>query len=254
MKAKTAIITGGGRGIGLGISRQLRDDGFNIVVMGSSPFEKYKDVFSDWPEDELLYVQGDVASQDDRKRCINSGVEKFGRIDLLVNNAGVAPNVRADILEMTEESFDRVVGINTKGALFMAQLAARQMIKQQDNSSYKGMIINIGSISSTVSSTNRGEYCISKAGTAMLTTLLADRLAGDGILVYEVSPGVIATDMTAGVKEKYDKLLERGDFPIKRWGLPEDIANAVSVLASGRLGYTTGETIRVDGGFHIRRL
>ena len=166
----------------------------------------------------------------------------------------MAPQVRSDLLEMTEESFDRVVGINTKGNMFLTQAAAKQMLAQPLLGKKRGTIINISSCSAQVSSVSRGEYCVSKAGVAMLTTLYADRLAGEGILVHEVRPGVIATDMTQGVQEKYDKLIADGAFPIARWGTPEDIAGAVSALAGEDFLYTTGNYIDVDGGFHIRRL
>ena len=174
---------------------------------------------------------------------------------MLVNNAGVAPKVRRDLLEMTEESFDHVVGINTKGTMFFTQAVARQMISQTwDYPGKRGTIVNVSSCSAEVSSIGRGEYCISKAGVSMLTTLFADRLAGEGILVNEVRPGVIATDMTAIVKEKYDKMFAEGVFPIARWGTPEDIAGVVSAYASDKFTYTTGNYVDVDGGFHIKRL
>ncbi|MBQ4281708.1 MAG: 3-ketoacyl-ACP reductase, partial [Spirochaetales bacterium] len=200
------------------------------------------------------YVQADISRHDDRLRIVEEAVRLFGRIDVLVNNAGVAPLQRADLLEMTEESFDRVVGINTKGNMFLTQAVARQMICQEPLDGRKGVIINISSCSSVVSSVNRGEYCVSKAGISMLTTLYADRLAPEGILVHEVRPGVIDTDMTSTVHGKYNKLIDEGVFPIARWGKPEDVANAVSALASDKFMYTTGNYIDVDGGFHIRRL
>ncbi len=178
----------------------------------------------------------------------------FGGVHVLVNNAAVAPDVRADLLEMTEESFDRVVGINTKGNMFLTQAVAKQMIAQPPAGKKRGTIVNISSCSAEVSSVNRGEYCVSKAGVSMLTKLYADRLAGEGILVHEVRPGVIATDMTGGVREKYDALIAQGTFPIARWGTPQDVADAVSALCSDKFLYTTGDFINVDGGFHIKRL
>ena len=208
-------------------------------------------------EDEGItvgYVQANVADHNDRLRIVSEAVALFGRIDVLVNNAGVAPLVRADLLEMTEESFDRVVGINTKGNMFLTQAVAKQMIRQEPIEKRKGVIVNISSCSSVVSSTSRGEYCVSKAGISMLTTLYADRLAPEGILVHEVRPGVIATDMTNTVQAKYDKLIADGVFPIARWGTPEDVANAVSALVSEKFLYTTGNYVDVDGGFHIKRL
>ena len=171
-----------------------------------------------------------------------------------MNNAGVAPKVRADLLEMSEESFDRVVGINTKGNMFLTQAVAKQMIRQEPLGGRKGVIVNVSSCSAVVSSISRGEYCVSKAGVSMLTTLYADRLACEGILVHEVRPGVIATDMTGTVKAKYDDLIAKGTFPIARWGQPEDVANAVSALCSDKFLYSTGNYIDIDGGFHIPRL
>ena len=187
---------------------------------------------------------------------VDTAVTKFGGIHVLVNNAGVAPKVRADLLEMTEESFDRVIGINTKGTMFFTQAIARQMISQQmpEGAKKRGTIVNVSSCSAAVSSTSRGEYCVSKAGVSMLTTLYADRLAREGIIVNEVRPGVIATDMTAVVKGKYDKMFAEGVFPIARWGTPEDLAGVVSALCSDDFCYTTGNYIDVDGGFHIQRL
>lgn len=254
--AKTAIVTGGGRGIGFAIAHQLGKDGYDVVILGRSPKEAYKSNLDILLAEGInyLYIQGGIDSPQDRQRCVEETVSKFGRIDVLVNNAGVAPTVRRDLLEMTEESFDRVVGINTKGTMFMTQLVAKQMIKQDIVESKRGIIVNISSCSATVSSTNRGEYCISKAGVSMLTKLYADRLAEEAVFVYEVRPGVIATEMTAQAKEKYDKLIEQGLFPIKRWGLPEDVAQAVSAFCSGKFLYTTGSYIDVDGGFHIQRL
>lgn len=203
---------------------------------------------------DCAYVQANIGSADDRKKILDGALAAFGRVDVLVNNAGVAPKVRADLLDMSEESFDYVVGINTKGNMFLTQLVAKQMISQEPVDGRKGVIVNVSSCSSVVSSTNRGEYCVSKAGISMLTTLYADRLAAEGILVNEVRPGVIATDMTSKVQGKYDALIEKGTFPIARWGTPEDVAGAVSLLCSDRLRYTTGNYIDVDGGFHIQRL
>lgn len=253
---KTAIITGGGRGIGFAIAHKLGKDGYNVVIMGRSEEREYKDTLEMLGAAgiDYIYVQGSIDDGLRRQACVEAAVKRFGRIDVLVNNAGVAPAVRNDLLDMTEESFDRVVGINLKGTLFMSQLVARQMIKQDLVGQKKGVIVNISSISAVVSSVNRGEYCISKAGMGMLTTLFADRLANEGILVNEIRPGVIETDMTSKVKEKYDRLIAEGLFPIKRWGKPEDIANAVSALCSDLYLYTTGTHIYVDGGFHIKRL
>ena len=253
---RTAVVTGASRGIGLAIARQLGLDGMNVVMVATGPREKNSQAIADLENLGITvgYVQADISSHDDRLRIVDEAVRLFGRIDVLVNNAGVAPLQRADLLEMTEESFDRVVGINTKGNMFLTQAVARQMIGQEPLDGRKGVIINISSCSSVVSSVNRGEYCVSKAGISMLTTLYADRLACEGILVHEVRPGVIDTDMTSTVHGKYNKLIDEGVFPIARWGKPEDVANAVSALASDKFMYTTGNYIDVDGGFHIRRL
>lgn len=253
---KTAIVTGSSRGIGFAIAKQLGLDGYNIVMVATGPQEKNQSALDELRAEgiECAYVRADIGKSEDRKRILDGALNAFGRVDVLVNNAGVAPKVRTDLLDMSEESFDYVVGINTKGNMFLTQLVANRMIKQEPSEGRKGVIINVSSCSSVVSSTNRGEYCVSKAGISMLTTLYADRLASEGIIVNEVRPGVIATDMTDKVKEKYDALIEKGIFPIARWGTPEDVAGAVSLLCSDRLRYTTGIYIDVDGGFHIRRL
>ncbi|WP_213975602.1 3-ketoacyl-ACP reductase [Tepidanaerobacter acetatoxydans] len=254
--AKTAIVTGGGRGIGFAISHQMGKDGYDVVLMGRSPEDVYKSNLDILSKEGInyLYIQGGIENACDRQKCVDETIAKFGRIDVLINNAGVAPAERRDLLEMTEESFDHVVGINTKGTMFMTQLVARQMVKQEIKDSKRGIIVNVSSCSAVVSSINRGEYCISKAGVSMLTKLYADRLADEGIFVYEVRPGVIATEMTAKAKEKYDALIQQGLFPIRRWGTPEDVALAVSAFCSGKFLYTTGSYIDVDGGFHIQRL
>lgn len=253
---KTAIITGSSRGIGYAIAKKLGMDGMNVVLLATGPKERYQaslDALTDlgitWH-----YVQGSIDSQVDRERLVHEAFEHFGRIDVLVNNAGVAPKERRDLLDMEEESFDRVVGINTKGTFFLTQLVARQMIAQEQVFAAKGHIVNVGSCSAEVSSVSRGEYCISKAAVSMITTLFADRLASEGIIVNEVRPGVIATDMTSVVTEKYDRMIEDGVFPIARWGRPEDVANMVSLFASDLVLYTTGNYVDVDGGFHIKRL
>ena len=253
---KTAIVTGASRGIGFAIARQLCSEGFNLVMVATGTKEKNAGAIDELEKlgIKVQYVQANIADHDDRLRIVEEAVKAFGRIDVLVNNAGVAPKERADLLTMTEESFDRVIGTNTKGNMFLTQAVANQMIKQEPVNGRRGVIVNISSCSAVVSSTNRGEYCISKAGVPMLTTLYADRLAPEGILVHEIRPGVIDTDMTGTVHEKYDKLIAAGEFPIARWGKPQDIANAVSLLISDKLMYTTGNYIDVDGGFHIRRL
>lgn len=253
---KTAVVTGGSRGIGFAIARQLGEDGFNVVIVDMNNQADYQKNFDeltglgiDW-----VYVQGNICSADDREKVVKTAVDTFGGIHVLVNNAGVAPKVRNDLLEMTEESFDRVIGINTKGTMFFTQRIAKQMISQPIEGKKRGAIVNVSSCSAEVSSIGRGEYCISKAGVSMLTTLYADRLAKEGIIVNEVRPGVIATDMTSVVKDKYDKMFADGVFPIARWGQPEDIAGAVSAFCSDKFLYTTGNYVDIDGGFHIKRL
>ena len=216
---KTAIVTGSSRGIGFAIAKQLGLDGYNIVMVATGPQEKNQHALDELKAMGIncAYVQANIGSADDRKKILDGALAAFGRVDVLVNNAGVAPKVRADLLDMSEESFDYVVGINTKGNMFLTQLVAKQMISQEPVDGRKGVIVNVSSCSSVVSSTNRGEYCVSKAGISMLTTLYADRLASEGILVNEVRPGVIATDMTSKVQGKYDALIEKGTFPIARW-------------------------------------
>lgn len=254
---KVALVTGAARGIGNGIALQLAKDGYNIAIMDVLKEADVEENINDVKESgaDVLYVNGDLTSAKSREEFVAKSIEKYGRIDVLVNNAGVGPKVRMDILETTEESFDFVTDINMKGTFFLTQLVANKMIgfiKEVDD--YRPMIVNIASMSSYVSSVSRGEYCISKAGVSMITKLFADRLAEYGINVYEIRPGIILTPMTAVVKDKYDKLIAEGITPIKRWGYPEDIANAVSAFCSGKFAYSTGEVINVDGGFHIQRL
>ena len=241
---KVAIVTGVASGIGLACAKKLLSNG--IAVVGMSRRSEMAETL----EGDFIYVSGDVSSTQDRNRLVDVALEKFDRVDILVNVAGVAPKVRADLLEMTEESYDYVMNINTKGTLFLTQRVANEMIKRE----IKGAIVNISSMSAYTSSVNRGEYCISKAGASMITTLFADRLAEYGIMVNEVRPGIIATDMTSKVQGKYDALIAGGLLPIQRWGTPEDIASAVYALCDGSLPYMTGQSINIDGGFHIRRL
>jgi NAD(P)-dependent dehydrogenase (short-subunit alcohol dehydrogenase family) len=253
---KTAIITGGSRGIGFAIAMALAKDGFNTVIAGQRDRGDCTENLRKLEEQGkgVLYVRSDVSAGADRERIINEALRAFGGVHVLVNNAGVAPRDRADLLEMSEESFDRVLGTNTRAVMFLTQLAARQMLRQPVEGKKRGTIINIGSCSAEVSSITRGEYCVSKAGISMLTRLYAHRLAGEGIYVHEIRPGIIATDMTGGVKEKYDALIAAGTFPIARWGTAEDVGKAAAVFASDAFLYTTGNYVDVDGGFHIRRL
>lgn len=257
IKEKVALVTGAARGIGNAIAAQLASDGFAIAIMDIFDEENISDNLQKIKKNgkPVIYIKGDITKDADRKNVVNTIMEKYGRIDVLVNNAGVAPKVRMDILETTEESFDFVLGVNLKGTFFMTQLVANVMKDETEKiEGIKPKIVNISSMSAYTSSVQRGEYCISKAGISMITTLFADRLAEYGINVYEVRPGIIMTDMTAKVKDKYDALIEGGITPIKRWGYPEDIAMAVSVFCSDKLNFSTGEVLNVDGGFHIRRL
>lgn len=256
MNNRTAIVTGGSRGIGLAIAKRLAQDGFHITIMATQGADRHRASIEaiEALGAQVLYVRGDIGSAEARARLVAETVSRFGGIHVLVNNAGVGPKVRADLLDMTEESWDHVLGINARGTMFLTQLVAKQMMKQDYVGKKRGAIVNVSSCSAVVSSISRGEYCVSKAGVSMLTTLFADRLAPEGILVNEVRPGVILTDMTSAVKEKYDALIKAGLFPIARWGTPEDVADAVAVLAGDQFLYTTGSYIDVDGGFHIKRL
>jgi 3-oxoacyl-[acyl-carrier protein] reductase len=264
MAAKTdcpvSLVTGAGRGIGRGIAVELAKLGHAVVINYAgnvSAAEECLQLVREAGGDGIM-VQADVASPDDRARLLREVSAVYERIDLLVNNAGVAPNVRADLLEAGEESFDRLISINLKGPYFLTQAVARQMIEQIQRGVASAFgaprIVTITSVSAFTASVNRGDYCVAKAGLAMMTKLFAARLAEFGINVYEIQPGVIATDMTGGVKEKYDKLIEQGAWPIRRWGDPEDVGRAVAAIARGDLPYSTGEVIRVDGGFHLRTL
>lgn len=253
---KLAIVTGASRGIGNAISIKLAKEGYDIVTLGNSSAEvaapglkKIKDAGAD-----VLYVQGDLGDMDARSRLFEKALEK-GNIDLLVNNAAMAPKVRTDILEMSAQSLDEVLKVNLVGAMLLTQAVAKQMVKQVKVAHGPApVIVNISSISAYTASVNRAEYCVAKAGISMTTKLFAARLAEYGIPVYEIRPGIILTDMIAPVKEKYDKLIAEGLTPMNRLGLPEDVANAVWVIAGGQLTYSTGQVLNVDGGFHIRRL
>jgi len=254
---KVALITGGSRGIGYGIAARLAGDGFDIAINGVRGEESVKDVLTDLRKTNaaVLYCQGDISIDADRDRILQQVKSRFGKLNVLVNNAGVAPAERKDILETTEESFDRVISINLKGPYFLTQQTANWMIEQKKaDHSFTGRIINITSISAVVASVNRGEYCISKAGLGMVTQLFAVRLGEFDIPVYEVRPGIISTDMTAAVKEKYDKLFENGLCVQNRWGYPDDVGKAVSALACENFPFSTGQVIMVDGGLTISRL
>ncbi|MEX1019743.1 MAG: 3-ketoacyl-ACP reductase [Litorilinea sp.] len=261
---RIALVTGGGRGIGRGIALALAARGWTVVVnyRGDAKSAAATADAVRAAGGDALTVQADVADANDRTRLIERTLAAYGRIDLLVNNAGMAPRERRDILETTEESYDEVMNVNLKGPYFLTQQVARVMVAQVEAASNtatdatqpRPLIVNIGSISAYAASTNRGEYCLSKAAMGMLTALFADRLAPYGIHVYEVRPGVTETDMTSKVKDRYDQMIAEGMTPIRRWGQPEDMGRAVVAFADGDFPFSTGEIVNVDGGFHLRRL
>jgi 3-oxoacyl-[acyl-carrier protein] reductase len=261
-----ALITGASRGIGRGIALELARIGWDLVVNYASNLPAAQQTAADClsvarTSGKAIRAEicpANIGCSTDRLKLIEFVRSKFARLELLVNNAGVAPDVRADILEATEESFDRLIAINVKGPYFLTQLAAKWMVEQSRTGvppvPFARKIITISSISAYTASVNRGDYCMAKAALSMLTPLYAARLAEHGINVYEIRPGIIATDMTSGVKAKYDQLISQGLTPIKRWGTPEDVGKAVAAIAQDLLPFSTGEVINVDGGFHVRRL
>lgn len=252
-----ALVTGGSRGIGFGCASRLAQLGFDLAINGMRPESKLDTAITQLKElgADVLYCQGDIGSAEARSAMMDRIQAHYGRLNILVNNAGVAPKERKDILEASEESFDYVVGTNVKGPYFLSQLAANWMIQQKESTPGQFFcIINIGSISATVASVNRGEYCVAKAGIAMMTALFAARLGEYDIPVYEIRPGITKTDMTSGVTDKYDALLEQGLCVTKRWGFPEDIGKAVGTLANGDFPYSTGQVILIDGGLTLPRL
>lgn len=250
MNDKVAIVTGSTRGIGAGIAHALAGARYRVVFSGTRPTSD-----QNLPEG-CMYLGCDVSQADQRAALVEGVLSAYGRLDVLVNNAGVAPLERMDLLDTTEESFDRVLGINLKGMFFLSQLAAKAMLacKAKGLEDYAPRIVNISSVSAYTASVNRGEYCVSKAGIAMVTQLFADRLAQEGIPVFEVRPGIIATDMTQAVHEMYEQRIADGVTPIRRFGTPQDVANAVLAACSGLLDFTTGQVLNADGGFHLRRL
>lgn len=251
---KTALITGGSRGIGLGIALELARHKYDIVILDLIDASNAKSEIEKLGVKCLTY-KIDISKAEERKSTVQKLRADLPRLDILVNNAGIAPKVRADILEASEESFDLLMAVNLKGPYFLTQLIAGWMIEVKKTAAdYNPVIVNMSSLSAYTSSIGRGEYCVSKAGVSMMTKLYADRLSEFNIPVFEIRPGIIATDMTAGVKEKYDKLIGEGILPFKRWGLPEDIAKTVTGIAEGYLPYSTGQVLNVDGGFHLRRL
>ena len=260
-----ALVTGGSRGIGRGIALALAAAGWDLLINYNSNAEAAEQTARDCAANAASnkpiraeICQANIAIAEDRARLLAAMREKFGRLDLLVNNAGVAPAQRADLLQSTEESFDRLISINLKGPYFLTQAAANWMIdhlRQNPNDPQgPGQIITISSISAYTASVNRGDYCVSKAGLSMMTALFAARLAEYKINVFEIRPGIIATDMTSAVKEKYDTLLQKDLTPINRWGTPEDIGKAVAAIAGRAFPFSTGEVFNIDGGFHLRIL
>jgi 3-oxoacyl-[acyl-carrier protein] reductase len=254
---RVALVTGGTRGIGLGIARALATEGFDLAVNGIRPDREAAAAVAELQAKgaEVVYLRADVADAADRQALVAAALGRFGRLDVLVNNAGVAPLQRADLFDATEESFDRLISVNVKGAHFLTQIVARHMAdRHRSDRAARGVVVNVSSVSATMASPNRGEYCISKAALAMSSKLWALRLAEEGIDVYEVRPGIIETDMTAAVKEAYDRRIAEGLIPERRWGLPEDVGRAVLSLARGDLSYATGQVVVVDGGLSIERL
>ncbi len=257
MTTKTALITGSSRGIGLGIAHALGKEGYNLVINGvreESEVQEAMAALAGYPGG-VVYARGSIASPADRARIIQTAVDAFGSIEVLVNNAGVAPKERLDLLDTTPESYRYVLDTNLEGPFFLTQEIGRQMAANKRNDpAFQGTIVFVTSISSTVTSVNRGEYCISKAGLSMVSSLFAVRMAAFGIPVYEVRPGVIATDMTSKVQGKYDELFDQGMALQPRWGSPDDVGKAVAALVRGDFGYSTGQVINVDGGMLIDRL
>lgn len=254
---QVAIVTGSSRGIGKAIAEQMSRDGFSVVINYARNQTAADTIVQQITSagGHAIAVQGNIAIQDDRVRLVDAAYETWGRLDVLVNNAGISSLGRNDLLDATEESWDAVFETNLKGPFFLSQYAANAMTKQiQSQAIDSGKIINISSISAFAASTNRADYCIAKAGLTMMTGLYADRLAQSSINVYEIAPGVIKTDMTDGVKQIYDKRIADGLTPIRRWGQPQDVALAVSAITDGKFPFSTGEVFHVDGGFHLRRL
>lgn len=254
---RVALITGGSRGIGYGIAVELAKAGFDLAINGIRPAYEVEGVIAGLKAygGDVIYCPGDVSSGQVRSEIVERIKDHYGRLHVLINNAGVAPKERKDILETTEESFQRLMTTNLEGPFFLSQAIANWMIEQKKpDTAFEGCIVNISSISATIASVNRGEYCIAKAGLSMVTQLFAVRLGAFNIPVYEVRPGIIKTDMTKGVAEKYDKLIDEGLCIQKRWGESSDVGKAVSALASGQFPYSTGQVIMVDGGLSLPRL
>ena len=255
--SQIALITGGSRGIGYGIAHHLARDGLDLAICGVRDASAVKSDMNTLRDlgVEVLYCQRDISNPPAREELIADVKGHFSKLDVLINNAGVASKERKDLLEVSEESFERVLRVNLQGPYFLTQSVANWMIDQKrSETDFRGCIVNITSISSTVVSPDRGEYCVSKAGLSMATQLWAVRLAEFDIPVYEVRPGVVKSDMTAAVKAKYDKLISEGLLLQSRWGLPEDVGKSVAMLVRGELSYSTGQVITVDGGLTVPRL
>jgi NAD(P)-dependent dehydrogenase (short-subunit alcohol dehydrogenase family) len=254
---RNALVTGGSRGIGRGICLELGRLGYSVVVNFATRPDAADEVVAEITGNggQAVAAKGNVGNAEDRAALIQKALDEFGRLDVLVNNAGITSQGRKDLLDATEESWDLVFDTNLKGPFFLSQIAAKEMIRLIGEKSIPdGKIINISSISAHTISTNRADYCMTKAAMGMMTKLFAQRLADEGIQVFEVCPGVIQSDMTAPVKEKYDHLIAEGLWPIRRWGQPSDVAHAVAAIVSDYFPFSTGECFNVDGGFHIRRL
>ncbi|TFF98941.1 MAG: 3-ketoacyl-ACP reductase [Promethearchaeota archaeon] len=261
MKEKVALITGSTRGIGKAIALMMANMGFKIIINGASTNKlsgdyksELEDIYGELFEEFFLFIQADISKAEDRSKIVKKIKDKYNRIDVLVNNAGIAPPIRKDILEASVESFEKLIKINLQGPYFLTRDIANWMITLKDEIlNYQPYIVNISSVSSFASSPDRGEYCISKAGITMMTKLYAHRLAEFDIPVFEIQPGIIKTGMTEPVQEKYTNLIKEGITPLKQWGLPKDVAKAVKAIVSGLMPYSTGDIIHIDGGFHLKR-
>ncbi len=252
-----ALVTGASRGIGRGIALELATRGFFVGVNYAARVDAAEQLVEEIGAGggRAVAIGGDVSSAADRTVLVERMLQEFGRLDVLVNNAGITSPGRKDLLEATEENWDKVFAINLKGPFFLSQLAAKRMIELiRAGKMPAGTIVNISSISAFTASIDRVDYCLSKSAMQMMTQLFAARLADEKINVYELCPGIIESDMTSAVKSKYDRLIGEGLTPIRRWGKPDDVGKAVAAIASGAFAFSTGERIHVDGGFHIRRL
>ncbi len=254
---RVAVITGGARGIGLGIARELAAAGWNLMLNGVRPADQVQEVLSELSQHQVTvaYCQGDIGNSDDRQRLVQATLAEFGEVTALINNAGITSPGRKDLLEADEDSFDRVIDVNLKGPYFLTQLFAREMVRQYEaDNSFRGSVVFVSSISGEFVSTNRGDYCLTKAALGMATKLWAARLADYGIDVFEVRPGVIRSDMTAGVEDKYNRLISEGLTLQRRWGETQDVGKAVRTLVSGEIPYATGQVLKIDGGMTIRTM